>query len=111
MSFNSEYSKNDQISDQAYYHLKVSNLGQYGIEFIIDDKVYGNSQKSIHLSPNGYRSIIIPTEDSYGWYDFSVSLKGNQNFLKRYAGRIEMGKAGITDPLMGNDLTEKIKRA
>jgi phospholipase C len=44
---------------------------------------------------------IISTDKSFGWYDFSVKIKGNQQFEHRYAGRVETGNPTKTDPFMG----------
>jgi phospholipase C len=38
---------------------------------------------------------------SYGWYDFSIAVKGNPYFSRRFAGRVETGKETFTDPFMG----------
>ncbi len=35
------------------------------------------------------------------WYDVSIRVRGAEGFARRYAGRIETGKPGITDPIMG----------
>ncbi|MCE6993032.1 phosphocholine-specific phospholipase C [Dyadobacter sp. CY323] len=42
--------------------------------------------------------------DSGNWYDFSVSSKDGGSFLRRFAGRVETGKPGITDPAMALDI-------
>lgn len=71
--------------------------------------------QSIHVTDNSYKTpsvekmigaagsvrIIINPGKSFGWYDFSLSIKGNSVFKKRYAGRVETGKESKTDPLMG----------
>lgn len=68
----------------------------------ITDNTYrsGTQTKSLN-SVNATASLIINAAKSYGWYDFSVKIKGNSIFEKRYAGRIETGKASQTDPAMG----------
>jgi phospholipase C len=38
---------------------------------------------------------------SHYWYDFSVTIAGADGFLRRFAGRVETGKSGFSDPLMG----------
>ncbi|MEX2512714.1 MAG: phospholipase C, phosphocholine-specific [Cyclobacteriaceae bacterium] len=111
VSFDSEYFNNEQLSAQGDYHLKTYNMEQNGMEIIIEDNAYGGSRKSLTLKPKGSQSIIIPTGKSHGWYDFSVLLNDDQYFLKRYAGRIEMGQPGITDPLMGKDLPVELVKS
>ncbi len=38
---------------------------------------------------------------SHRWYDFSVRIAGVPAFERRYAGRVETGEEGLTDPLIG----------
>lgn len=46
-------------------------------------------------------SIVLDLQKNYGWYDFTVSVKGHEGFYKRFAGHVETGKESKTDPLMG----------
>ena len=80
-------------------------------------KIINNTTKEhhIHIVDNSYKSaprqqIIYPGKSSlivldlaknYNWYDVSLKVNGKEHFEKRYAGRIENGKAGYSDPLMG----------
>jgi phospholipase C len=45
--------------------------------------------------------MVLDLIKTYGWYDFTVKVKGNDSFEKRYAGRVETGKESFTDPMMG----------
>jgi len=47
------------------------------------------------------KTIYIDNYKSYNWYDFSVRIKGNKSFERRYAGRVETWEDGKTDPFMG----------
>lgn len=47
------------------------------------------------------QTVLLNLKSSYNWYDFSVKVTGFANFEQRYAGRVETGKAGFSDPLMG----------
>ncbi len=49
-------------------------------------------------------NLIINNEKYSGWYDVSVSVSGDERFLKRFAGRVENGKTAITDPIMGGEI-------
>jgi len=50
-------------------------------------------------------TIVLDLSKTYGWYDFTVKIKGNNLFEKRYAGRVETGKESFTDPMMGGMMT------
>jgi phospholipase C len=74
---------------------------------------------SIQLSDNSYRTkgeqktlekagakgaqttIVLTLKNSHNWYDFSLLVSGFAAFEQRYAGRVETGKTGYSDPLMG----------
>lgn len=47
------------------------------------------------------KSLAIPTDKSFGWYDFTVKVSGFENFEVRYAGHLETGRTSFTDPVMG----------
>ena len=44
-------------------------------------------------------NIPMDLEKSHHWYDFTV--KTEKSFSQRFAGRVETGKQGISDPAMG----------
>lgn len=52
-------------------------------------------------TPRSNASLRLDLQKTYGWYDFSVRVEGNNVFEKRYAGRVENGKPGFSDPAMG----------
>jgi len=39
---------------------------------------------------------------SFGWYDVSVEVNTDPNFLRRLAGHVENGRASTSDPAFGN---------
>jgi phospholipase C len=85
--------------------LSLTNLdGQNGVTFVIDDLSYGGGRKSVVLAaagrPDSTVGIQIPLSQSRGWYDFTVSSGSFPGFQQRYAGRVETGGDGFTDPLM-----------
>jgi phospholipase C len=45
----------------------------------------------------------VPLDQSktFGWYDVSIRIKGNNTLERRYAGKVETGKETFTDPMMG----------
>ena len=83
--------------------LSLKNLSEqeaYTIE--VNDSTYKRGVRSIVLEKSS--SAIIETFDlsgSLNWYDLIIKVKDNKFFQKRYAGRIETGKHGKTDPFMG----------
>lgn len=81
--------------------LKITNFDpSKSVDVKITDKAY--KSKPVFKKINSEEeTIVLNLKSSYGWYDFSVVVKGNPLFTKRYAGRVETGKETFTDPLMG----------
>jgi phospholipase C len=40
-------------------------------------------------------------ESSFGWYDLSVEVDTDGNFLRRLAGHVENGRDSASDPALG----------
>jgi phospholipase C len=86
--------------------LKLLNFNEtQAVTVQVKDNVYqGKTQTQTLLAgkaKEAQASFILDVSRSFGWYDFSVSIAGNQIFEKRYAGRVETGKSSFSDPLMG----------
>ncbi|NGM63202.1 phospholipase C, phosphocholine-specific [Sphingobacterium sp. SGG-5] len=82
--------------------LKLANRNAaqaYTVE-IVDNAYKSGSQKKV-LDKGASANIVLDLNKSHGWYDFTVRIVGNDVFEKRYAGRVETGKEGFSDPLMG----------
>jgi phospholipase C len=48
-------------------------------------------------------SIPIDLKKSFQWYDFTVTVNNHATFAKRYAGKVETGREGVSDPAMGGE--------
>ena len=72
---------------------------EYTIE--ITDNAYKNAPQKKAITKGASVSVVLNLSKSYGWYDFTVRIVGTETFEKRYAGRVETGKLGFSDPLMG----------
>ena len=79
----------------------VNRDANSGSSMEIHDNAYQTDKLTHILSPGGQRTLIIDTHKSFGWYDSSVRIAGHDRFEKRYAGRVETGKNGFSDPAMG----------
>ncbi len=85
--------------------LEVHNGNDHSIQVMIIDNAYKTGNRFKILAPKGSSDaselIRLDTRKIAGWYDFSVKIKGNSSFERRYAGRVETGKHGKSDPFMG----------
>ena len=100
-----EQNKKNEKQFTGNIALKLNNRDAKAQVIEVTDNAYKTGKRTGTLSAagtkNGELNIIINTTKSYGWYDFSVRIKGDTLFEKRYAGRVETGKSSKTDPLMG----------
>jgi phospholipase C len=74
-------------------------------QLIITDSVYKKEtvRRTIPASRASQNEISFLLDPSryFGWYDFRITVEGFKNFEKKYAGRVETGEDGFTDPYMG----------
>jgi phospholipase C len=77
----------------------ISHGGGYTLH--IADNAYGNDARSVRVAEAGHASLVLRLRKSFRWYDFSVRVEGNAGFLRRFAGRVETGEPGFSDPAMG----------
>ena len=81
--------------------LQLKNTGQEKIVVQLTDHSYGKAGQTKTLAPGKTLSLPWSLSGSQGWYDLSVQIQGDDSFDWRYAGHVETGRPGITDPLMG----------
>ncbi|MFT4204778.1 MAG: phospholipase C, phosphocholine-specific [Chitinophagaceae bacterium] len=81
--------------------LVLKNNTDKVLTFEIADNAYNNPMLTHTLQPSESKDIILNLQKSYRWYDFSVRLQGDTQYLRRYAGHVETGEASMTDPYMG----------
>jgi phospholipase C len=68
---------------------------------LISDRSYGADSIKYELTPDESTSIQLDTTRGQRWYDYAVQLVDVSYFEQRFAGRVETGAWGISDPAMG----------
>lgn len=98
-----EQNKNNMKRLTGNIVLQIKNRNKQAQTVIISDNSYktGTREQLLEGSKDALINIVLDTSKSHGWYDFSVRIKDNASFERRYAGRVETGVASKTDPLMG----------
>jgi phospholipase C, phosphocholine-specific, Pseudomonas-type len=101
-----------QLAIACHYEKGTPHLSGNVVAEIIN---HGNIAHVITIKDNGYKaagiskaipakgkvSIPLHLAKNFNWYDFSVSVKGDEGFEQRFAGHVETGHASKTDPVMG----------
>src|SRR5450755_2822149 len=85
--------------------LFMTNPGTAPVRVVITDNAYRTApiKKILHpgMGGAGKTDVLIDLSKQFGWYDFTVQISGDDSFEKRYAGKVENGKIGYSDPYMG----------
>jgi len=88
---------------QGDVYVTLMNTGASACTFEITPNAYYGEGDSwtvtVEGQQEGEQHWVL--KQSGGWYDFSVRISGDQDYLRRYAGRVETGKPSISDPAMG----------
>jgi phospholipase C len=58
-----------------------------------------STRRQITLAAGAGQSILWDVSRSGNWYDLTVTA--DRGFVRRFAGRLETGKDGVSDPAMG----------
>ncbi len=82
--------------------LNAVNNGKENYLLEVTDNAYKNKDlfKTIRADAKEEK-LVLDLSKSYGWYDFTIKIKGNNTCEKRYAGHVETGKESKSDPTMG----------
>lgn len=81
--------------------VSIHNRGASSQTVLITDRSYKQAAVTAGLRAGEKKNVVLPLSTSSQWYDFSVTVKGFERFAERFAGKVEIGKVGTTDPLMG----------
>lgn len=61
----------------------------------------GPAVRQITVAPGASTPLPWALQASQGWYDLTVAVEGDDAFLRRFAGKVDNGAAGLTDPGIG----------
>lgn len=82
--------------------LALQNTSGAAVEVsLASDPRYSQSGRTLSLPANGVETVRLDLAASDHWYDLTLKITGNDQWLRRYAGHIETGRASRTDPGIG----------
>ncbi|WP_233233853.1 phosphocholine-specific phospholipase C [Bordetella sp. LUAb4] len=83
-------------------YLTLMNRGAGTATFNVRAKAYRNDGPwNASVTAGATQDIHWDLSDSSAWYDFVVTSPSQPTWSRRFAGRVETGKHGISDPAMG----------
>ena len=87
------------IDDRAAHFDK---LRHEPVTAVVEER-YSGTRQSCTISPGERREIPLLLENSSGWYDLAITST-DQNYLRRFAGHVETGRPGTSDPAVYTDV-------
>ena len=81
--------------------LRIANHSETSSTIQLKDFGFAGTNRTINVVAGENHTVAIPLAHSYHWYDFAVTVAGDGQYLRRFAGRVETGKDGFSDPVMG----------
>ena len=79
-----------------------SNSGTEPCMLYVEDKAYrAGGRPRVRVAPGRRVEHSWSLRKSAHWYDFSVTADELPGFERRFAGRVETGKHGLSDPALG----------
>lgn len=97
-----QLSSHNQLTDQSLVlSLLIQNTGTQAQELRLQDNFYGAPIQQFTIAPESSQTIYWSIDNSHAWYDFSLSIVNDKDFLRRYAGHIEHAGINRSDPANG----------
>jgi phospholipase C len=86
----------------VFLEITVKNTHpQQSKDFVVENIVYDSQVKKLNIKPMQEKKFKIALRKSFNWYDISIKETSNNQFLRKWAGRVENGLPSKTDPVMG----------
>jgi phospholipase C len=87
--------------------VKLVNKGTAPANFVLEATRYFDvPAATFAVAARSEVEITRALADSARWYDFTVSVKGQTDYKRRFAGRLETGTPSISDPAMSGSAIE-----
>lgn len=76
-----------------------------GLDITVTDLSYGRAAITEKLGAGETKKLPISLAESSRWYDLKVTVAGNPQYSRQFAGHMENGEDSSTDPLIGKRAT------
>jgi phospholipase C len=80
--------------------LTVTNAGEATTEVTVVDNYTGQMRQHV-LQPGHGVPTVLNLNASANWYDVLITVTADPTFIRHYAGHVETGADGLSDPLIG----------
>ncbi|WP_416971247.1 phosphocholine-specific phospholipase C [Streptomyces sp. 4F14] len=80
-----------------HVELTFTNKGKETVELRVTD-AYRSRTTTVKLRPRAVLKRTVETSKGHRWYDLTVTSHSSSTFLRRFAGHVENGRPGVSDP-------------
>jgi phospholipase C len=89
----------------------LTNTGTRDCSFSVVTNAYSSAAPvAASVAVKGRARVTRNLAASMGWYDFSVTVAGQPDYSRRFAGRLETGAPSVSDPAMhGTAVGEQLR--
>ncbi|WP_159052234.1 phospholipase domain-containing protein, partial [Streptomyces niveiscabiei] len=77
--------------------LTFTNTSKDTVELRVTD-AYRSRTTTVKLRPHAVLKRTVETGKGHRWYDLTVTSHASSTFLRRFAGHVENGRPGVSDP-------------
>jgi len=85
-------------TDSGAVTLTVTNPTAAAVELTLHD-AYTGTDRTLRVAAGATHTRTVDLAASHRWYDLTV--RGGDGYLRRFAGHVETGAPGVTDPAIG----------
>ncbi|HEV7731336.1 MAG TPA: phospholipase C, phosphocholine-specific [Candidatus Binatia bacterium] len=90
-----------QVTAARKVSIRLVNDGATECTFTLTPNAYQRSPKRVRVAAGAERVRFWSLARGHRWYDVTVTCDAAPTFARRFAGRAENGRRGVTDPAMG----------
>ncbi|GAQ58993.1 phosphocholine-specific phospholipase C [Streptomyces acidiscabies] len=80
-----------------HVELTFTNKSKDTVELRVTD-AYRSRTTTVKLRPKAVLKRTVETSKGHRWYDLTVTSHASSTFLRRFAGHVENGRPGVSDP-------------
>ncbi len=85
---------------QGDIELNLTNASAQPCTFTISDNSYGQAAQTLTVASGQTSQKLVTLAASSSWYDLIVTSSLDPSFVRRFAGHVETGKPGMSDPTL-----------
>jgi phospholipase C len=88
--------------------LSFQNSARAACTFTVTDNSYGQPPQTFEVAPGRTPRRGLSLAASHSWYDLTVTSSADPTFMRRFAGHVETGLPGVSDPTLSTGATAQL---